>query len=182
MILPTAYFAPWSWYRVFLTKPCQIEVCENFVKQTYRNRCRITSPNGKVMLSIPICKVEHKQITSEVEISYEHHWQHQHKIALLSAYKRTPYFDYYWDYIEPIYSTDYKYLKDLNEHCHRVVMSLINNERPQGVMGSCLDYTLDWQGYDLEAIWGDGESVLDLLMEYGPLAKQILQDEENRLV
>lgn len=166
MILPTSYFAPTAWYKAFFTEACLIEVFESFPKQTYRNRCVITSPNGQVTLSIPVCHAERKQLTRDVEISYQQHWQHQHKIALLSAYKRTPYFDYYQDYILPIYNTHYKYLKDLNDHCHSVVAALISNQRPQATVP--LPATDDWQSLDIECYWGNGKSILDILMEYGP--------------
>lgn len=172
MILPTSYFAPLLWYKAFLTEPCQIEVYESFPKQTYRNRCSITSPNGKVMLSVPVCKVESKQLTKDVKISYQQHWQHQHKVALVSAYKRTPFFDYYQDFILAIYDTHYKYLIDLNNHCHSVVMDLIDNICPKQVRP--LPKTLDWQGQELEWCFQTDNSILDLLMEYGPQTKDLL--------
>ena len=166
MILPTAYFAPVGWYKAFLKEPCRIEVYESFRKQTYRNRCTISSPNGPVTLSVPVCHVESKQLTRDVQISYQQHWQHQHRIALVSAYKRTPYFDYYQDYILPVIDKQFKYLKDLNDNCHAVVMSLLGNRRPDEPQP--LPQTDDWQNADLEQYWGDGQSILDLLMEYGP--------------
>ena len=173
MILPTAYFAPARWYKVFVNEPCQIEVCESFPKQTYRNRCTIMSPDGPVTLSVPVCHVESKQLTRDIQISYQQHWQHQHKIALLSAYKRTPYFDYYQDYIMPLYDNRFKYLKDLNDACHSVVWSLMQNQRPQ--LPQTLPATDDWQQQDLEQFWGDGSSILDLLMQYGPQTTLYLQ-------
>lgn len=173
MILPTAYFAPIDWYKVYAKEQCTIEVLESFTKQTYRNRCVITSPAGKVTLIVPVCHVERKQLTKDIEISYQQHWQHQHKIAFLSAYKRTPYFDYYQDYILPIFDLRYKYLKDLNDHCHSVVISLINNCPPIGV--ESLPTTGHWQVHNLEQYWGSGQSILDFLMEYGPITKQLIE-------
>lgn len=164
--LPTSYWAPVSWYKAFLHDSCEIEVCESFPKQTYRNRCTITSPNGPITLSVPVCHVESKQLTRDVEISYRQHWQHQHRIAFVSAYKRTPYFDYYQDYILPVIERQYKYLKDLNDNCHSVVMSLMANQRPAEAQP--LPATADWQNADLEQYWGNGQSILDFLMLYGP--------------
>lgn len=166
LLLPTSYFAPTAWYKAFLSEPSMIEVCESFPKQTYRNRCMIASPNGEVMLSVPVCKVESKQMTRDVRISYQQHWQHQHKIALVSAYKRTPYFDYYQDYLLPLYDKQFKYLKDLNDACHSVVMSLMQNHPPMQTQS--LPATDDWQNKDIDQHWGNGSSILNLLMQYGP--------------
>ncbi len=174
-VLPTAYFAPTEWYKAFMKESCEIEVFESFPKQTYRNRCTITSPNGAVTLSVPVCHVERKQLTRDVEISYQQHWQHQHRIALVSAYKRTPYFDYYQDYLMPVYEKRHKYLKDLNDECHAVVMSLMRNMPAKEVTATPLTVTTDWRGCDLEQHWGDGRSILDLLMEYGPETERYLQ-------
>ena len=80
IVLPTAYLAPIDWYRTYLLHPTdnQIEVMESFEKQTFRNRCLITTPDAPLMLSVPVKKVDHKQLTRDVEISYQQRWQHQH--------------------------------------------------------------------------------------------------------
>lgn len=130
------------------------------------------SPNGAVTLTVPVCHSERKQLTKDVQISYQQHWQHQHKVALLSAYKNTPYYDYYEDYILPLYDRQFKFLKDLNDACHAVVICLLNNERPKGY--SPLPCTADWAECDLEGYWGTGGSILDLLMQYGPQAAEYL--------
>ena len=103
MILPTTYMGSAEWYRQFLanSSAVQIEVMESFPKQTYRNRCTITTPDGALTLSVPVKRADSKQLTRDVEISYQQRWQHQHWIALVSAYKRTPYFDYYADFFRP---------------------------------------------------------------------------------
>ena len=197
MTLPTAYLAPEEWYRLWYegfpgaqaSPPakwkddiyCQIEVMESFPKQTYRNRCTITTPDGPLTLTVPVKHSERKQLTRDVEISYQKHWQHQHWIALVSAYKRTPYFDYYMDYFRPFYEKETKFLLDLNEGLHEVIQTLMKNREPKGgykTAGSTpqansetqasLQHTTDWQAQDLETCFGNGISILDKLMEFGP--------------
>ena len=195
MTLPTAYLAPEEWYRLFLVRPgdrtsitahdtvefssgLQIEVMESFPKQTYRNRCTITTPDGPLTLTVPVKHSERKQLTRDVEISYQKHWQHQHWIALVSAYKRTPYFDYYMDYFRPFYEKETKFLLDLNEGLHEVVVGLLqNNPRRCGLQAALnegdyvfqtLPHTTDWQAQYLETCFGNGISILDKLMEFGP--------------
>ncbi|MDY5075839.1 MAG: WbqC family protein [Paludibacteraceae bacterium] len=192
--MPTAYLAPEEWYRLWCkycpcaqaASPaewkadidCQIEVMESFPKQTYRNRCTITTPDGPLTLTVPVKHSERKQLTRDVEISYQKHWQHQHWIALVSAYKRTPYFDYYMDYFRPFYEKETKFLLDLNEGLHEVVVGLLqNNPRRCGLQAApkkgdyvfqTLPHTTDWQAQDLETCFGNGISILDKLMEFGP--------------
>ena len=160
-----------EWYRQFLANPSavQIEVMENFPKQTYRNRCTITTPDGALTLSVPVKRADSKQLTRDVEISYQQRWQHQHWIALVSTYKRTPYFDYYADFFRPFYEKETKFLVDLNEGLHEVIVRLIANKAigiRQWAIGE--NRTTDWQGLDLEPCFGNGQSILDMLFEYGP--------------
>ena len=197
IILPTTYLGPVEWYRQFMAHPSEvaIEVMESFPKQTYRNRCTITVPgNGyrasdigeRLTLTVPIKRANSKQLTKDVEISYQQKWQHQHWIALVSAYKRTPYFDYYADFFRPFYEKETKFLVDLNEGLHEVIMGLVNNCIELGSSGvelfstkeatlhnatqhyTTLHNTTDWQGLDLEHCFGNGPSILDMLFEYGP--------------
>ena len=197
IILPTTYLGPVEWYRQFMAHPSEvaIEVMESFPKQTYRNRCTITVPgNGyrasdigeRLTLTVPVKRANSKQLTKDVEISYQQKWQHQHWIALVSAYKRTPYFDYYSDFFRPFYEKETKFLVDLNEGLHEVIMGLVKNCIELGSSGvelfstkeatlhnatqhyTTLHNTTDWQGLDLEPCFGNGQSILDMLFEYGP--------------
>ena len=160
-----------EWYRQFLANPLavQIEVMESFPKQTYRNRCTITTPDGALTLSVPVKRVDSKQLTRDVEISYQQRWQHQHWIALVSAYKRTPYFDYYADFFRPFYEQETRFLVDFNEKIHEVIVRLMANDKPgTKSQEQRLITTADWAGQDLEQAFGNGQSILDILFEYGP--------------
>ena len=187
MILPTTYMGPVEWYRQFFANPSdvQIEVMESFPKQTCRNRCTITVPHdsqpncqspiaNRLTLTVPVKRADSKQLTRDVEISYQQRWQHQHWIALVSAYKRTPYFDYYADFFRSFYEQEKRFLVDFNEKFHQVISSLMmNNVHPTILQNpaqpyTTLHHTSDWQGLDLESCFGNGQSILDLLFEYGP--------------
>ena len=199
MILPTTYMGSAEWYRQFLANPSavQIEVMESFPKQTYRNRCTITVPHDSqsncqspianhLTLTVPVKRADSKQLTRDVEISYQQRWQHQHWIALVSAYKRTPYFDYYADFFRPFYEQETRFLVDFNEKIHEVIVALVQNCVELGSSSvelssaedttphhttlhyTTLRHTTDWQGLDLEPCFGNGQSILDTLFEYGP--------------
>ena len=150
MILPTAYLPPLSYLQALMSEPTTIEQMESFEKQTFRNRCLIRDAKGElVRLTVPVGKVEHKQLTRDIQISYQTRWQHQHWITLVSAYQHTPYFLYFADYLRPFYEKEYKWLLDLNDELNATLVALLNKERPQGLIARSL--SLDWSGQ----IWTD---------------------------
>jgi len=168
MILPTAYLPPLSYMEALMSEPCTIEQMETFEKQTFRNRALIRDAKGElVRLSIPVKKVEHKQLTRDIEISYQTRWQHQHWITLVSAYQHTPYFMYFADYLKPFYEQEYKWLLDLNDELNATLASLIKRERPAAVSIQLSERTADWSGQ----IWTDKHpwqteiSILDRLFD-----------------
>ena len=79
-----------------------IETQENFVKQTYRNRCKILAANGTLSLIIPI-EHEGSQLISEIKTQSEIDWKRHHWQSIISAYNNSPYFLYYKDKFEKIY-------------------------------------------------------------------------------
>ena len=160
-----------------MSEPATIEQMETFEKQTFRNRCTISIKNEKlkiknyelVRLTVPVKKVEHKQLTRDIEISYQTRWQHQHWITLVSTYQHTPYFMYFADYLRPFYEKEYKWLLDLNDGLNDTIMSLLRKQKPTNV--PCTRYqgqrTSDWSGI----IWTDKHpwqteiSILDTLFD-----------------
>ena len=166
MVLPTAYLPPRSYIELLMREPVTIEQMESFEKQTFRNRCLIRDAKGElVRLTVPVGKVEHKQLTRDIQISYQTRWQHQHWITLVSAYQHTPYFMYFADYLRPFYEKEYKWLIDLNDELNATIVSLLKKERPQEIITR--SRTADWSGQ----IWTDKHpwqtelSILDTLFD-----------------
>ena len=54
IVLPSAYLAPISYY-YFLSKnrAAIIDIHENFVKRSIRNRAYLLGPNGHILLTVP---------------------------------------------------------------------------------------------------------------------------------
>jgi hypothetical protein len=88
------------------------EAHEHFTKQTYRNRCRIAGANGVLDLIVPVKKKSAKIPVKELEIMYAEKWQHTHHMAVHSAYRSSPYYDYFEDDIKRLFFTQHKYLLD----------------------------------------------------------------------
>ena len=155
MILPTAYLPPKSYMEALMSEPATIEQMESFEKQTFRNRALIRDAKGElVRLTVPVGKVEHKQLTRDIQISYQTRWQHQRWITLVSAYQHTPYFLYFADYLRPFYEKEYKWLIDLNDEMNATLVALLKKERPlldESQKSKVERRTSDWSGL----IWTD---------------------------
>lgn len=125
--LSTTYLAPVEYYAKLLKGDVYIEQHENYIKQTYRNRCTILSANGPMALSIPIESAGGKKCPiMEVCIADHGNWRHLHWNALISAYNSTPFFEYYQDDFRPFYEKEYKYLFDFNEELRNLICRLID--------------------------------------------------------
>lgn len=92
-----------------------IDTAGNYQKQSYRNRCRILSPNGVLTLAIPVCHdTRHNIPMKEVRISNDHPWQRIHWRSLESCYRSSPFFEYFEHSIRPLYENPYIYLAEYN--------------------------------------------------------------------
>ena len=118
-LLSSAYFGPVQWYqKLHRYDRCLIEQHDNFVKQTYRNRCIIPTTNGIQSLSIPVSCPQgsrlSKTLMRDVRISDHGNWRHIHWNALCSAYGESPFFDYYQDDLRPFFERKWTFLFDFN--------------------------------------------------------------------
>lgn len=128
VLLSSAYLAPVEYYTKLLSKEViYIEQCENYNKQSYRNRCTIASPAGEIALSIPIEKPDSsKALTKDIRISDHGNWRHLHWNAFLSYYNSTPFFEYYQDDFRPFYERKYEFLFDFNEELRTLICELLD--------------------------------------------------------
>jgi hypothetical protein len=93
-----------------------IEACENYQKQSYRNRCRFYAADGVQALTFPIIHEggTHKQPVSDIRIDWSTPWLQQHQRAIVSAYRTSAYFEYYQDELFEILESRPERLFDLN--------------------------------------------------------------------
>lgn len=125
-ILSTAYLAPVQYYSKLLKYwEVLIEIHENYPKQTYRNRCNIYGANGLLSLSIPVKKIQTKTKTKDIKIDYVTNWQKLHWKSIESAYRSSPYFEYYEDEFLSFYTNKTEFLVDYNESLQLLITDLI---------------------------------------------------------
>ena len=115
LFIPT-YFSPISQYHALLnSNSITFEVEDNYQKQTYRNRCYIYGANGKQLLNIPVSIPKSSKKTKSKDILVKNsNWQKQHYKSLEAAYNHSPFFEFYKDDLQKIFSKKYTYLLDVN--------------------------------------------------------------------
>ncbi len=106
------------------------EVSDFYEKQTYRNRMYIQSANGKQMLPVPVkhTHTDGKQLYSDVQISNDFDWQKQHWRSLETAYRTSPYFEFYEDDLRPLFEKKFRFLVELNLESIQIVNALLELE------------------------------------------------------
>lgn len=76
---------------------------EPFRKQTERSRFEIMSPNKRHTLSIPMKKGKTNCTMQDALISYDEDWQRKHWQALTTAYDSSPFFEYFYQELKPLF-------------------------------------------------------------------------------
>lgn len=128
--LTSAYLAPVEYFCAIATADTVlIEKYDSYVKQTYRNRCRIATANGVLSLSIPVEKKSGEKILMrDVRISEHSDWQVHHWRSIESAYNSTPFFEFYKDDFIPFYEKNWTFLWDFNFEIQLKVLELLELE------------------------------------------------------
>ncbi len=128
ILLGSAYLAPINTYRLLSRcDTAQIEACDSYIKQSYRNRCVIASPQGPLTLTIPIVKPTNgKNLMKDIQISEHGKWRHLHWNALVSAYNNSPFFMYYQDDFAPFYEKPHTWLYDYNMELCQLICNLLD--------------------------------------------------------
>jgi len=128
ILLSTAYLPPVQYTSKFLlTDPVRIENHENYQKQSYRNRCYIYGANGCQCLVIPVIKQggENKAI-AEVEIDYQYPWQKIHLRSIQSAYRNSPFYEFYADDFNEFFREKIPLLTDWNLNLLLYILKVLN--------------------------------------------------------
>jgi len=129
LILHPTYF-PSILHYVALAQSNKVvfEVEDNYQKQTYRTRCYIYGANGRQLLTVPVLHPVQQKKTKEVQIDYSFNWQKQHLKSIQTAYRSSPFFEFYEEDLLPIFSQKKKYLLDFNIQVHQVLQELLQLE------------------------------------------------------
>lgn len=131
ILLSTAYLPPAEYFALIKeAEEIFIEREENYLKQSFRNRCYILSAGGPQILSVPVFLGSlHKTSVKEIRIDYSKRWQQVHLGAIRSAYSAAPFFIYYFEILEKIINNNYNYLLDLNMDLLHAMVDILKLKR-----------------------------------------------------
>ncbi len=125
ILLPIFYLPPISWFSVFLSADEVVfENCENFPKQTYRNRAVIYGANGRLPLIIPISHTGARAMNT-ITISEREDWRSLHWKSIKNAYQSSPYFEFYEDRLAQIFSFKGSSLVEFNLNALAVIQKIL---------------------------------------------------------
>ncbi|OEK07318.1 hypothetical protein A8C32_17930 [Flavivirga aquatica] len=177
----------------------KFEVDDNFLKQTYRNRTYIYGANGKLALNIPVIHSQkNRQKYRDVKVFNEEKWQSLHWKSLLSAYRTSPFFEYYEDELLPLFTKKVDYILDFNLKCLDVIcdclqleLNMSKTQTYQKHIEDKTDYRYlvnakkeQYQNFDTYTqVFNDKHgfipnlSILDLLFNEGPNALNYLESQ-----
>ncbi|ELR70184.1 hypothetical protein C900_03869 [Fulvivirga imtechensis AK7] len=180
-----------------------IEREEHFIKQTYRNRCHILGANGVERLSIPVTGGNKKIKVKDIKIDYKQKWLNVHWRAIMSAYGRAPFYEFFADYLEGEFQKREKYLFDFNYRLLTTCLKLLQinpdiiftekfDNHPEShiidlrsVIHPKKSYTQNpfYRPLPYQQVFGKGFvanlSILDLLFCEGPNAASRLRESVN---
>jgi hypothetical protein len=200
IILHPTYFPSIAHFvAIAQAKAIVFEVDDNFVKQTYRNRTYIYGANGKLGLNIPVIHSQkNRQKYRDVKIFNAENWQNQHWKSLLSAYRTSPFFEYYEDELRPLFNQKTDVLLDFNLKCFELICDCLQLELKTSktkVYQKNIENGTDFRHlvnakketpYSLESytqVFGNKHgfipnlSILDLLFNEGPNALNYLESQ-----
>jgi hypothetical protein len=131
ILLSTAYLPPAEYFSLIRdADEIFIEREENYVKQSYRNRCSILSTHGQHQLSVPVFEGSiHKVPIRDARIDYSKRWQQVHLRAIMASYRSAPFYQYYYEEIERILLRNNIFLLDLNDALLRSVLKMLRIEK-----------------------------------------------------
>ena len=99
-VLTIAYFPPIEYFALLAKySSVYVEACENYQKQSWRNRCRILTAGGPQDINFP---VKHRDGTFNlpirgIEVDYSTPWVLKTQRCIDAAYRSSAWFEYYRD-------------------------------------------------------------------------------------
>ncbi|MBP5567279.1 MAG: WbqC family protein [Bacteroidales bacterium] len=167
-----------------------LEACENYQKQSWRNRCRILTANGPEALNVPVV---HENGTfalpiKEIRVEYTTPWVQRTERAIESAYSSSPFFIYYRDELFAILDSHPATLWELNRllidfFCAKIGIAPeirettafnpseitdIHPKRTNTIMRDLGQERPYWQVFKDKFGFVPGLSIMDLLFNEGP--------------
>ncbi|MBP5420620.1 MAG: WbqC family protein [Bacteroidales bacterium] len=103
-----------------------------YQRRTFRSRTIIMSANGPLAITVPVV-AEYGKPYRDIRLNYDTDWATQHLRAIMSAYSSSPFYEYFVDDFERVYSQHYDFLVDFNVEVMSLIAELMGVTLPQDV-------------------------------------------------
>jgi len=110
-------YIPWIGYFHKMMSADKFVILDDveFSKNDWFNRNKIKSINGEMWLTVPIIyKDSSNKLIKDIIIDNSKNWKRKHLKSIKLNYSKALYINEYIDFIETIFSTDWRFLIDLN--------------------------------------------------------------------
>ncbi len=119
------------WANLLKVDRIYLDSHEHYAKRSYRNRAHILGANGLLRLSIPLASGKHQHSAmKDVRITYNEPWQKLHWQSFTSAYRRSPFFEFYEDAFASFYRDQFQFLFEYNIALMKVIAKILRTELP----------------------------------------------------
>lgn len=171
-----------------------IDCGEHYIKRSVRNRTRIMTANGVLELTVPVVNANRPRTAMhKMQIDYSKPWQHQHWVAIESAYRSSAYFDFIAERLRPFYSENYTSLVEFNLAILTTLLAVLGYTTPlktttEYVVATENDVDMRpkhrttefstphyFQLFSDRLPFAENLSILDLLMSEGDYATSLLK-------
>jgi hypothetical protein len=186
-VFPLYYFGNLAYWKAILVEnEIVLSTKQRIAKKSYSNRTIILMANGLQTLTVPLVGGRgSKTPFDELEISYAENWIAKHKMALQSAYAKSPYYEFYMPYFENILDAKPLLLQDLNKAIIKEIVRLLKFKKeviesedmatinfiPNQFDNSLSEYP---QVFRYKSPFQPDLSILDLLFCLGPRSSDYL--------
>lgn len=126
VVVGTTYCGNIQYYSILKnSEEILMDVNGHFEKQSYRNRTSIHGANGLLNLIIPLNRRGIRVPIKDVTINNDEAWQKLHWRSFESAYRSSPYFEYYEHDFKALYETKFENLLEFNLALHNKIVKLL---------------------------------------------------------
>lgn len=109
----------------------RVEACENYQKQSIRNRTVIMTASGVERLTVPVVHTGGAKVAvRDVRVDYAMPWQRVHSRAVMSAYRSAAYWEHFEQRVMPLFELRERFLFDLNERIARELLDMLKISAP----------------------------------------------------
>ena len=124
-------YLPWLGYFDKIDKADAFVLLDNvqFKKNEWQNRNKIKTVQGWMWLTVPVL-YKFPQLINEVGVNNTDRWQHKQRQALVSNYRKSPFWQMLEGFFEETFSRQWTIISELNIHVVKMLINLLGIETP----------------------------------------------------